>query len=123
MTETRLESIAPIFATQNLGRALDFYQGTLGFDVAWTWGTPPTLAAVCRDHVEITLAQRPDAQPAGPSRAYLHVTGIDAYYEHIRHVGARIVVPVGDRHYGLRDFRVADPDGNELDIGEVIATG
>jgi uncharacterized glyoxalase superfamily protein PhnB len=123
MTATRLESIAPAFATDDLGQALDFYQTTLGFDIAWTWGSPPTLAAVCRDSVEITLAQRADAQPAGPSRVYLRVTGIEALYERIHQAGARIVVPIGDRHYGLRDFRVADPDGNELDIGEVLPAG
>jgi len=90
---------------------------------AWTWGEPATLASVCRDAVEITLAQRADARPPGPSRACLRLTGIESYYAQIERAGARIVVPIGNRHYGLRDFRVADPDGNELDIGRFTAGG
>lgn len=119
MTQPRLESIAPAFAVHDLSRALQFYQDVLGFDVAWTWGEPATLASVCRDAVEITLAQRADARPSGPSRAYLRLTGIDAYHARIAAAGAKIVVPLGERHYGMRDFRIADPDGNELDIGQV----
>ena len=121
MTQTRLESIAPVFAVHDLPRALRFYRDTLGFDVAWTWGEPATLASVCRDAVEITLAQRADAQPPGPSRACIRLSGIDAYHARLERAGANIVVPIGDRHYGLRDFRIADPDGNELDIGQVSA--
>ena len=26
-------------------------------------------------------------------------------------IGARIIVPIADREYGLRDFTIADPDG------------
>jgi hypothetical protein len=26
-------------------------------------------------------------------------------------IGARVVVPIADRYYGLRDFIVVDPDG------------
>jgi hypothetical protein len=26
-------------------------------------------------------------------------------------MGARVVSPIGDRYYGLRDFTIADPDG------------
>ena len=26
-------------------------------------------------------------------------------------IGARIVIPLADRYYGLRDFTIADPDG------------
>ena len=120
MTQTTLESISPVFGVHDLSRALQFYQDTLGFDVAWTWGEPATLASICRDAVEITLAQRADARPAGPSRASIRVSGIDAWHQRMAQAGADIVVPIGNRHYGLRDFRVADPDGNQIDIGQVI---
>ena len=26
-------------------------------------------------------------------------------------IGARIIIPIADRYYGLRDFTIADPDG------------
>lgn len=121
MATPKIESISPSFAVHDLTEALRFYRDTLGFDVAWTWGEPPDLAAVCRDSVSITLAKREDAQPSGRSRAYLTVAGIDDYHALLERAGANIVVPIGDRPYGMRDFGIADPFGNRLDFGEPIA--
>lgn len=120
MANTKLESISPAFAVSDLSQALRFYQETLGFAVAWTWGEPADLASVCRDAVSITLAERADAQPGGPSRAYLQVTGIDDLFTRIAQAGANVVVPIGDRAYGMRDFGIADPFGNRLDFGEPL---
>lgn len=120
MTATRFESIAPIFAVRDLSRAIRFYQDALGFDLAWSWGEPAHIAAVCRDAVEITLTEKPDAQAVGPGRIYLRVSGIDALYTTLWQAGAQVLVTIGDRAYGMRDFRVADPSGNEIDIGQII---
>ena len=49
------------------------------------------------------------------------MTGVDAYYNQITVAGANVVVPLADRPYGMRDFRIVDPSGNELSFGE--ATG
>jgi len=120
MTATRFESLSPILAADDLHQALAFYRDLLGFDLAWCWGEPPELAGICRDAIEMTLMARTD-KPEGPARVYLRVTGIDALYAGLEQAGADITVPIGDRPYGLRDFRVVDPSGNELDIGEAIA--
>lgn len=117
---TRFESLAPILAVDDLHRVLAFYRDLLGFDLAWCWGKPLELAGLCRDAVELTLMDRPD-KPEGRARISLRITSIDALYASLAQAGADITVPIGDRPYGLRDFRVVDPSGNELDIGEAIA--
>jgi uncharacterized glyoxalase superfamily protein PhnB len=117
----KLESIAPIFAVRDLAEALAFYKDALGFELARVWGTPPDIAAVCRDNVEITLTSRPEAQPRAASSVYLRVSDVDSYCAQMVRAGARIVVPIGDRAYGMRDFRVADPSGNELNVGKAVA--
>ena len=120
MSAVKLELISPIFAVHDLSEALKFYQSKLGFDLAWSWGTPPDIAAVCRDSVEITLTSRPDAQPRAASKVYLRVSGVDAYYTQIVAAGVTILVPIADCAYGMRDFRVADPSGNELNVGQAM---
>lgn len=115
MSGVKLKSISPIFQVADLERAIAFYRDTLGFDVAWQAGEPPTHAAVCRDDVEISLEVA--ASPA-TAHAYLHVAGVDALFATAAAAGARIAVPLADRWYGLRDGRIADPDGNQLSIGE-----
>ncbi|WP_395024906.1 VOC family protein [Comamonas odontotermitis] len=117
----KFESVSPIFSVTDLQQSMDFYRDVLGFDIAWSWGDPPDIAAVCRDCVEITLIQRAGASPAGASHASFRVSEVEAYYHGLVEAGARIVVPIGDRPYGMRDFRMVDPSGNELSIGQIIA--
>ncbi|HMF09030.1 MAG TPA: VOC family protein, partial [Thermoanaerobaculia bacterium] len=39
------------------------------------------------------------------------VPDVDRHWRTANEMGARIVVPIGNRYYGLRDFTIADPDG------------
>lgn len=117
----KIKSVSPILSVNELAKSIDFYCHTLGFDLAWSWGYPPDIAAVCRDSIEITLTQRAGAKPAGAGHVYLGVSGIDDYYAALVDAGVTIVFPIEDRPYGMRDFRIADPSGNELSIGQAIA--
>jgi uncharacterized glyoxalase superfamily protein PhnB len=39
------------------------------------------------------------------------VPNVDEQWRVANEIGARIVIPIADRYYGLRDFTIADPDG------------
>jgi len=39
------------------------------------------------------------------------VPDVDDRWRLANEIAAQIVVPLGDRYYGLRDFTLADPDG------------
>lgn len=111
-----LDRATPIFRVRDLREASDWYQHVLGFVIAWESGDPPKLVSVCRDAVEVNLSVATGEIPS--SAAYFEVSGVDAYHDRIVRCGGRIAVPVGDREYGMRDFRVLDPAGNELSFGE-----
>lgn len=116
-------SVSPFLATEDLSAALAFYLDKLGFSLAWEWGHPTELAAVCRGEVELTLASRADAKPGGISRLYLHIDGIDDYHAQLLAAGVAITVAIGDRPYGMRDFSVTDPAGNVLCFGQALPVG
>jgi uncharacterized glyoxalase superfamily protein PhnB len=113
----RLRTLSPIFQVADMERAIAFYRDVLGFDVGWSVGEPARLASLCRDGLEIVLEL--SAQPV-PSHVYIAMDGVDDYFAGITSVGAREVVPLADREYGMRDGRVADPDGNQLGLGEPL---
>ena len=77
----KIESVSPILSVDDLVKSIAFYRHPLGFDLAWSWGEPADIAAVCRDSVEITLTQRAGAKPVGTAHIYLGVSGIDDYYQ------------------------------------------
>jgi uncharacterized glyoxalase superfamily protein PhnB len=115
------EAAVPILSVEDLPAALDFYQRVLGFQTGWTWGEPTYLASICRDHVELNIGARGKAGPPGTSKAYIQMRGIDTYYEQVRAAGATIPVPLAARVYGMKDFNVRDPSGNEISFGEATA--
>ncbi|HEX5727054.1 MAG TPA: VOC family protein [Longimicrobiaceae bacterium] len=95
--------------------AADFYTTRLGFTLNFTWGEPATMAGVTLDQVQLFLEQGTPA-PQGCS-VYFVVGNADELHEFHRAGGVEVVVPPGDREYGLRDFTVRDPDGNHLSFG------
>jgi len=122
----------PAMPTRDVGRAISFYEGVLGFETAVREGD---FALLRRDDATVTLwgatdeswQQRTDwATPvcsgaesfiAGTASFRLQVDGIDELYaqcgEHV-HPNA----PLHDTDWVTREFGVLDPDGNLIGIWE-----
>jgi catechol 2,3-dioxygenase-like lactoylglutathione lyase family enzyme len=100
--------------------AVGFYTGKLGFKPGFTWGDPPTFAGVNLGEAQIFLGQgTPD--PKGCEVNFV-VGDADELYEYQRANGVEVVVPPGDRPYGLRDYAVRDLNGYVLGFGHYIYT-
>jgi uncharacterized glyoxalase superfamily protein PhnB len=112
-----LEAAVPILSVADLRAALEYYQRVLGFRIGWRWGEPPSLASVCRDRVELNLSQSSSTAIA-VSKVYFQMTGVAAYFNEVVAAGANIAAPLAERQYGMHDFRLVDPSGNELSFGE-----
>jgi catechol 2,3-dioxygenase-like lactoylglutathione lyase family enzyme len=95
--------------------AVDFYTNKLGFRLGFTWGDPPTMAGVNLGQVQMFLEQGAPS-PTGCS-VYFVVGNADELHDFQRANGVDIVEAPGDRHYGLRDYRVRDLNGYELGFG------
>ena len=54
------------------------------------------------------------------SQAYIQVKDIDDISSASPLAGAKVLQPLADRVYGMRDGRIEDSDGNQLAIGEAI---
>lgn len=112
--------IFPVFAVSDLGVAIDFYREKLGFSVAWTWGAPIARAGVVLDDVEIQLDCTGNGAPPGPSVVYCHMTGVESYYAACKARGVSFALELGERPWGMVDFRVVDPDGNRIGFGSPL---
>lgn len=112
-----LERSAPVLGADDIAAAINYYRTVLGFAEGWRRGSPPVIAQVQRDEVEIHLTRRVGSNSGS---VYLYVQGVDAYYAEIRARGGNIVEPIGDRPSGMRDFVVRDPSGNSLAFGEPV---
>jgi uncharacterized glyoxalase superfamily protein PhnB len=116
-----LLKVAPEFFVPSVADAVRFYVDKLDFRVL---REDPDFAIVYlgRD-VHILLADDAlagDELPTGGAvrgvgvNVRIMVDDVDAVYERCRTNGVRIVWPIADKDYGLRDFIMADPYGYML---------
>jgi catechol 2,3-dioxygenase-like lactoylglutathione lyase family enzyme len=113
-------SVSPILPVASVDAAISFYESVLGFRLGWKWGDPTTVASVCRDDVELMLELSPEAVPVVPAKIYVVISGLDQYYAQLVAAGTKVTYPLGVREYGMKDCRIADPDGNEISFGESL---
>ena len=113
-----LTGAATVFTVRNLAESLAHYRDALGFDVTFEWGSPTYYACLCRDEVQLHLATAAQGKLApGQGKLCIFVTDVDAIHAELVKRGARVQTAPQTWPYGMRDFNVADLDGNQLIFG------
>ncbi|MGO4561469.1 VOC family protein [Rhizobiales bacterium 3FA27D7] len=116
----RFGRIAPMVPVKDIGRALDFYTRVLGFTKTFENGNPVGFMILERDQGELHLTLQPTHKAAVFNVAHLLVDDVDALHAVCKQHGVRIIKSLQDKDYGLRAFVFEDPDGNRIDVGQVI---
>jgi uncharacterized glyoxalase superfamily protein PhnB len=111
-----LVGAATIFTVRDLAGSIAHYRDMLGFTVTFQYGDPSFYACLCRDEVELHLRAGPRWTPGNGAIA-VFVDDVDALHRELVARGANVLQPPQDHAYGMRDFSVADPDGNQLTYG------
>jgi catechol 2,3-dioxygenase-like lactoylglutathione lyase family enzyme len=119
---------ATVLLVASVTRATDYYRDQLGFDVERYDEGPDLYGSAARDgcHVHFAhyhgVAPRPNHQVVPPDMfdAYFWPDDVDALHTELKDRGATIIQPPTDQPYGLREFRVQDPDGHILAFGKRI---
>ena len=113
-----------VLAVRDLSSSTAYYRDVLGFSMdpieaeGWSF--------LSRDGVHLMLGECPDevdASETGNHSWFLHVMveGVDALHGEVVRTGGKVVVPLGDRSHGHREFVVESPDGHRILFGEPIA--
>ena len=113
----KMNSLIPMLPVKSIGASIDFYQ-KLGFSVEkrndhWRW------AMLCFDECRLMVDQSINVQPEASRQGviYLYPDDIVEYHRQVRANGLEIP-DLEVTFYGLTEFRLDDPDGNRLWIGE-----
>ena len=119
MATTRCTTITPIVPVTNMGRAIAFYHGVLGFEVGVQ---EESYAYLVRDDIALRLVGT-DGDDAPPQQScYICVDGLEALYEDLKPALDRLpegrVRPPFVQDYGQREFHVIDEDSLLLFFGE-----
>ena len=118
----KMDRLIPMLPVKSISASIEFYQ-KLGFSVEkrnddWRW------AMLCFDECRLMVDQSINLHPPTPRQGviYLYPEGIVEYHRQVRENGIEIP-DLEVTFYGLTEFRLDDPDGNRLWIGENTSTG
>jgi catechol 2,3-dioxygenase-like lactoylglutathione lyase family enzyme len=109
---------ATVFVVADVAKSTEHYRDVLGFTVTFQYGTPTFFVCLCRDEVALHLLSATETnRHAGNGGICVFVRDVDAVHAELAGRGAKVVKPPEDYGYGMRDFDVLDPDGNQLTFG------
>jgi len=103
-----------VFHVHDFEAALTYYRDILGFEPDFKHERYAGLKMGEGGFLHLTAL---GTRPAGMGSAYFFCDEVDGYYEEIRQKGALLRNQPQDYPYGMRDFTVADHDGNNLTFG------
>lgn len=118
--QVRFGRIAATVAVSNMERALEFYTGVMGMKVAFKNGDPTVFAILRRDEGELHLLLSRGHRGTTTNVCHLIVSDAGAFHARCVAGGVQIIKDLRDQEYGLRDFVIADPDGNRIDVGQPL---
>ena len=117
----KMNRLIPMLPVSNVSVSVEFYR-KLGFALEQRrddWGWAMLRFDDCRIMVDRSINQHPGA--ARQSVLYLYPENINEFHEQVKANG--ILVPeLGVTFYGMSEFRLDDPDGNRLWIGQNAST-
>lgn len=113
-----VERAIPTLFVADLAAACAWYERVLGFTVTFRLAD---YAGLSLGGAQIHLGL---SQPPITAAFYLRLArGIDEYVAAIEAAGERLMSPLKDQPYGMREATVHDPDGNEIYVGQPMRPG
>jgi len=109
-----LRQIMPMLPLDDVPAGVVHYRDVLGFKVNYQQSD---FGVMDRDDVRVLLIARTERHK-GIGSAYVYVEDADALCAELRAKGANVRGDPVSKPWGLREFLVLDPAGNEITFGQ-----
>jgi catechol 2,3-dioxygenase-like lactoylglutathione lyase family enzyme len=117
-----MNEVIPTLRVAKLAASRDFYVRALGFRLDWENADErgELFAQLSRDGMLLYLSERAE-DGGGRGLVHLYVPSVDTWHAELFERGVDAPLPQ-DRPWGNREFRVVDPDGNQLCVCTPLAS-
>ena len=128
----KFQKLTPNLVVRDVTANMEFYRSVLGFEAAIKVPDDPpyVFGSVTSGGVEIFFNDRKavaedypplGARPAGGALTlFMEVEGIEEVLAAVQKSGAKVVMPLKQQFYGMREFAFEDPEGWIITIAERI---
>lgn len=120
--ERKIVHTRHVLAVKELKSEAQYYLDKLGFERDFTapgweflsFGDFKVMLGECADEMS--------AEETGNHSWYAHVLteNVDEVYEELIGRGAKILSPIANKPWGIRDFTVVTPDGHRIVYGQLV---
>ncbi|MEX0655070.1 MAG: VOC family protein [Phycisphaeraceae bacterium] len=112
----KINGAAAVFPVSDLDASLRYFIDVLGFSEDFRFGQ---YAGIKRDDccLHLSAHSNPNIGEPGTGAVYIFCDEVDRYFADISERGAATDGEPKNYDYGMRDFIVRDPDGNQLTFG------
>jgi len=126
----KFQKLTPNLVVRDVAASMEFYRSVLGFQPAIKVPDDPpyVFGSVTSGGVEIFFNDRKavaedypplGARPAGGALTlFMEVEGIEEVLAAVQKGGAKVVMPLKQQFYGMREFAFEDPEGWIITIAE-----
>ena len=118
---THFPQAVPEIPVSNVDKAAEYYVNVLGF--SFDWGNDDGgIGGISQGDCRMFLTNEPFRAVHGPKSpviVWLNLNSkqeVDELFGRWKDTGGKIVEAVEDKPWNLREFRAADPDGNQLRV-------
>lgn len=118
----KMNRLIPMLPVRSMPASVEFYQ-KLGFSIErqnrdWRW------AMLCFGECRLMVDESINVQPEAPRHSvlYLYPDDISEFHKQVRKNGLD-VPDLEVTFYGMTEFRIDDPDGNRLWVGQDTSKG
>lgn len=130
----KFQKLTPNLIVRDVAASMKFYQTTLGFQPAITVPDQPPyvfgsvtsggVEIFFNDHKAVSEDYPPlGARPAGGALTlFIEVEGIEEILAAVEKSKAKVVMPLKQQFYGMREFAFEDPEGWIVTIAERVTT-
>ena len=109
-----LEKSLPHLPVSQLTQAVRYYCDVLGFKIDYA---DDNIAVIYRDQVTLLLIPK-TGEYSGISSFSAYIENADRLHSELVASGAHVLSAPVSRPWGLRDFTIADPDGNRITFAQ-----
>lgn len=109
-----LEKSLPHLPVSDIAKAVRYYCDVLGFKIDYS---DENIGVIYRDQVTLLLIPKTEDYK-GISSCSAYIEDADKLHAELVGSGANILAPPVSRPWGLRDFTIADPDGNRITLAQ-----
>jgi uncharacterized glyoxalase superfamily protein PhnB len=121
MQEKRLLKVTPHIPVADVEKTVEWYKQHLDFSEEWYWGNPVMDGGCRRDDLRLLFGKSPQPlQTPQEMSLIFFVSNVESVYEEMQQKNLKIVSPLKEYDYGIKEFTIEDLNGYRIRFAENV---